>query len=92
MVHRKCRRVASQNQPLFKFSTIFWNAGGLTMSKILEFEHLVVENDPDAFVLIDAGSFCEKDDQLWWTKNLKWYDCWGEKGVIMPISSCKKDV
>lgn len=65
MVQSKYQSVANQkSQETFQFSIIFWNAGGLNEIKILEFENLLHQHDPDAFAIIDAGSFSEKEDKL----------------------------
>lgn len=63
MVHNNCRLNANQNQQKkSKFEVLFWNAGGLTTSKLLQIKHLVTLHGPDLFVIIDAASICEKED------------------------------
>lgn len=65
MVQNKCRLFAKQNYvENLKFQINFWNAGGLNNCKLLEFENLVQQNDSDLFVIIDAGSFCEKEEKI----------------------------
>lgn len=61
MVHNKCRLIANQKTPQnLKFNVLFWNAGGLTTTKLLEIEHQISIHNPDLFVVIDAASICEK--------------------------------
>ena len=65
MVQSKYQSVAKQNyQENTNFSICFWNAGGLTENKIIQFEQIIHQHDPDVFAVIDAGSFCEKEEKL----------------------------
>lgn len=72
MVQQNCQPFAKTSlNENFNFNIVFWNAGGLTENKLLEFEHLIYLHNPDAFAIIDAGSFCEKEDKF--TDSLKGY-------------------
>jgi hypothetical protein len=65
MVHSKYQSFANEkNQEPFKFTNLFWNAGGLNEIKILEFQNLLDLHKPDIFGIIDAGSFAENDDNM----------------------------
>ena len=62
MVQSKCQSLAITNSQ--NLNIIFWNAGGLTTNKIIEYEQLLNIHNPDVFAVIDAGSFAEKQDKL----------------------------
>lgn len=65
MVQKKYRLIAKQkSKTQSKFNVILWNADGLNNSKILQIEHEIASEDPDLFVIIDAGSLCEKEEEL----------------------------
>lgn len=65
MVQNKCRFFAKRNYvEQLKIQVNFWNAGGLNDCKLIEFENLVTENNPDLFVIIDAGSFSDNEEKI----------------------------
>lgn len=65
MVQNNCRLFANQNSlRTSTFNIIFWNAGGMTDCKLLEFENNVCQHNPDLFAIVDSGSLSEQDEKL----------------------------
>lgn len=49
---------------LNKIKIFYWNAGGLSPTKAIELDNLIIQNNADVFGIIDAGSFADNEDLL----------------------------